>query len=1167
MKRLRSSDDLESSGEKGVLKDWARREEDPSLHRSSSNRSFYYKPESGRKGLSSSSSRYDRFEDDRESLRPIKKRSDYDVDNYDRRKSYNRYSHSSDKGVLSSSPRAGYGAERIHRSESFSGSRREVPKGFRSERDRSRREGSVSSWRRFGAGKDNDEGTRSGGDSGRGSRIGSEDIEKAKSPSGWRDAKSPAWSKDSGSEQSRSVEVKKSEGLPMENDGHSSEMEEGELEPDHPSSATEPVAEDEASGEVNPSQNEHESERQVDSKRRDDRRVNSLYEQKVELSKASVTAEQSEETQSDNVQDIFKDSDGLSDHGTSMGHSGMGNGTETAVDYVGKKNEFTRKTSGSREEERNVDAEKLPPKKREQGEEKSRDAGSKVNCIEIRELNRELVGEGGPPGSVSSVAHEDVSQSVKDKGKSVAVSPGNITALPADGLRMDNEPRDIVPCGNSDMEGPSTRGLELFLSGPVKKPEKADKFSNCMTRDEKFGLEPLELSLSLPNVLLPIGAQNEVQAPGSPSQGRSFQSFASSFRTNSDGFTMSMSFSGSQHFTHNPSCSLAHNSVDYEQSVKSRPLFQDVDWQALAANEQKDNDIPNCQDMLPNGTGLYQQSQASQGNSSGQAVAKHLKAAEGGSRLPAGLERQLSTGKASRHPNGARSPTSVGSHETVSEYNKDKTQLTRAKDSSFYRFGGSDGKELQLSVGPDFIESVITIMVSEPIHVTARKFNEISGQQLLCLKEAVCDIITNPGKQWQLSTLQKALQKRSDISLETLLKSHRSQLELLVALKTGLQEFLRPSCDVSTSVLAEMFLNLRCRNLICRSSLPVDECECKVCSQKSGFCSACMCLVCSKFDMASNTCSWVGCDVCLHWCHADCGLRESYIRNGRSASGSKGSVEMQFHCVACNHPSEMFGFVKEVFQNFAKEWTAEAFAKELEYVKRIFCASEDVRGKHLHEIANYMLSKLATKADLQEVQSQMMHFFLTEPDSVKSDNVPAIQGKELATKNHEGNNGISRSSPGAMWLKSVSSEKAPQVEKPTGLPSNFDILRNEKSAMNSSFQPSMEKGPVFDELDSIVRIKHAESNMFQTRADDARKEADALKRIAVTKSERIEEEYVTRIAKLRLAEAEDMRKQKLQELQSVERAYQDYFNMKMRMENKIKDMLLKMEAARRNLSL
>ena len=113
----------------------------------------------------------------------------------------------------------------------------------------------------------------------------------------------------------------------------------------------------------------------------------------------------------------------------------------------------------------------------------------------------------------------------------------------------------------------------------------------------------------------------------------------------------------------------------------------------------------------------------------------------------------------------------------------------------------------------------------------------------------------------------------------------------------------------------------------------------------------------------------------------------------------------------------------------------------------------------------------------------------------------------------------------------------------------------------------MEKGAVFDELDNIVRIKVAEAKMFQARADEARREGDALKQIGGTKSERIEEEYVTRITKLRLAEAEDMRKQKLQELQSLERAYQEYFNMKMRMENNIKDLLLKMEATRRNLSL
>ncbi|CAH9091999.1 unnamed protein product [Cuscuta europaea] len=123
--------------------------------------------------------------------------------------------------------------------------------------------------------------------------------------------------------------------------------------------------------------------------------------------------------------------------------------------------------------------------------------------------------------------------------------------------------------------------------------------------------------------------------------------------------------------------------------------------------------------------------------------------------------------------------------------------------------------------------------------------------------------------------------------------------------------------------------------------------------------------------------------------------------------------------------------------------------------------------------------------------------------------------------------------------------------------------------MNSDLNMSkvIPKEPVFDELDSIVKIKQAETQMFQVRADDARRESEALKRIAVTKRERVEEEFGCRITKLRLAEAEEMRKQKWDELQTLERSYHDYFNMKMRMESDIKDLLLKMEATRRNLSM
>lgn len=151
-------------------------------------------------------------------------------------------------------------------------------------------------------------------------------------------------------------------------------------------------------------------------------------------------------------------------------------------------------------------------------------------------------------------------------------------------------------------------------------------------------------------------------------------------------------------------------------------------------------------------------------------------------------------------------------------------------------------------------------------------------------------------------------------------------------------------------------------------------------------------------------------------------------------------------------------------------------------------------------------------------------------------------------------------------MKSIFPDKASHLETPINSIHDFDGNRNDNYTTNTDLPKIAQKEGVFDELESIVRIKLAEAKMFRARAEDARKESEALKRIAVSKSERNEEEYTSRIAKLRLVEAEDMRKQKVEELQGVERAYQEYFNMKMRMETDIKDLLLKMEATRRNLS-
>ncbi|XP_057807738.1 LOW QUALITY PROTEIN: protein OBERON 4 [Salvia miltiorrhiza] len=1157
MKRLRSSDDLHSYGEKGVLKDWGRREDEAAPQRSSSSlhRSSYYRSsDSGRKVLSSSTSRYDRLEDERESSKLIRKRPDYDLENYDRRKSYDRHKdgngngNGNDRGILSSSPRAGYGMDQMYRSQSFSAPRRDFPKGFRSERDRPKREGIGASWRRFGSGKDADDGARSGSEASRGTRVESKEVGKAKSPQGFRDAKSPAWSKDSGSERSRSVECKKSEEMQVESGGPSSEREEGELEPDPQPDvpAVKPVIEDKAAIDRPQPEKQLHNETRVENKVSLDK-VSFSSVEKGNMSKVDSCEDQAEDGQSKEAEDVVSQNGDLPDCRDTSFRGAGGNRDDNDAKGENGGGDHVRDDGreGCLEEVADSTCDEKLSTLQEQQEDRIVNNQVKADDVEVAGSVQETCKSELP-------TTERTAPSMKDKGKCVALLPSD-GILFTENLEVDNKPRDLTESRDTEMEGPSTRGFQFFSTDPIKKPEKVEQSTHSKPKDDKLALE---LSLSLPNVLLPIGSQR--QAPGSPSHARSVQSFASSFRTNSDGFTASMSFSGSQQFTHNPSCSLTHNALDYEKSVGSKPLFQGVDWKALSLDETKNKEGSTYQGMSSRENVLHQQSQVSQGNSSGQAALQNMRVTGGSSKMLIGLERQLS----SKQLSGAQG---FGPYENGLEYSKDSRQSLTEKDSgSLQRNNGRDGKDQELGVGSDLAESIVTMIVSEPIHTMARRFNDMNAKHVPSIKEFARDIISNPGKQWQLSALQKALQKRSDITLDMLLNANRTQLEILVALKTGLREFVLQKDDIASSDLAEIFLNMRCRNLNCRSLLPVDECDCKICSQRSDFCRDCMCLVCSKFDMASNTCSWVGCDVCLHWCHADCGLRESHIRNGRSASGAQGTTEMQFYCVACDHPSEMFGFVKEVFQNFVKEWTPENLSRELEYVRRIFYASEDVRGKQLHEIAVRMLSRLANRSDFQEAQNYIINFF-TETNLERSGNVIESR-KELPARKQEGSNGIAGSSHGAGWMKPVYPEKAPLLGDPVNLIHDYSTNKNDKYTVNMDIPKITQKEPIIDELESIVRIKHAEAKMFQARAEDARKESEALKRISVTKSERIEEEYTSRITKLRLAEAEEMRKQKVEELQALERAYQEYFNMKMRMETDIKDLLLKMEATRRNLT-
>jgi len=75
----------------------------------------------------------------------------------------------------------------------------------------------------------------------------------------------------------------------------------------------------------------------------------------------------------------------------------------------------------------------------------------------------------------------------------------------------------------------------------------------------------------------------------------------------------------------------------------------------------------------------------------------------------------------------------------------------------------------------------------------------------------------------------------------------------------------------------------------------------------------------------------------------------------------------------------MFGFVKEVFNCCAENWSPETQMKELDFVRKIFAASEDFEGKGLHAKAEEVLSMLAKKLITpSEATSSMLQFFKCE---------------------------------------------------------------------------------------------------------------------------------------------------------------------------------------------
>lgn len=679
--------------------------------------------------------------------------------------------------------------------------------------------------------------------------------------------------------------------------------------------------------------------------------------------------------------------------------------------------------------------------------------------------------------------------------------------------------------------------LNEIRGDPSKREnEEIERASN----EKKPKIETLSLSLALPDVSLSLTGLNQSQdadhpPPLRPRPSRSVQSLAPSnnntHTTFSNDFTAaSQSYSNSHAFSHNPSCSLTRNSTEnYEYSVGSYRKDNDQIWYC---GEGTNGSVHSRFKPIGDGVSLS--------NHNGVSFPSLMN----GSRPINKDQCNNSIYKTTSSDNNSFFPSELPARPWIGTQSGD----SRGKASDHHRVFGSYLKK------PSKPEKILREIVMESIPVTAQMIQELPEETIESTKEYLKNLID---KRDEFAGLQNRLERRSDLTKETLSKSHKTQLEILVSIKTGLKDFVSNKPHLPTTELVEIFLLLRCRNLNCKALLPAEDCECKICSSKKGFCSACMCPVCFNFDCANNTCSWVGCDVCSHWCHADCGVKRNLIKPGL---GPKGLTGMQFHCLGCGHASEMFGFVKDVFVFCAKDWGLDTLMKELDCVRKIFRESDDFKGRELYIKADEMLLKLERKLISPLDACNLILQFFSYIDGMHE--FPAHSSKDLTATQST----IQKEAPALLPRPSSLPTKPSTYNHLSSSNAWHNLLQHDLHQIDrpveDDLRGSKKEGFDFDSLESIVRIKEAEARMFQSRADEARKEAERYKKMARTKTELLEEEYSEKLAKLCLQETEERRRKKVEDLKNLENSQLDYYKMKMRMQAEIAGLLERMEATK-----
>ncbi|KAG0576032.1 hypothetical protein KC19_5G049600 [Ceratodon purpureus] len=724
---------------------------------------------------------------------------------------------------------------------------------------------------------------------------------------------------------------------------------------------------------------------------------------------------------------------------------------------------------------------------------------------------------------------------------------------------------------------PSDDKFFMRLSGSGRERDREEMKEEERQSEKKQRVEDgALLSLALPDTSLSLSSgdprsrsQKQRRAHSQPSQ---------QGPAHSRGFTESLSLSHSQPFHHNPSCSLTQTSMDKtELSSGSQQISVGKEqasygsWQkSYGSNQGNEASLPSGAHDRRRPKPLYhkvlsnpqilqgslgserfrgqgrERGSESMDNSQG---SHQVPVADRGMHASQSDDARRALRREQKHKHRHGDAGEVWSSPSHSGDSRETQPHSKGGRNSF----GQREKEIAGSER-EFTSIGVQDIVSEPIASMARKLQELPDSFLAGLKESLRDMLNSIEKREQFVQLQQTLATRTDLTTDILLRAHRIQLELLVAVKTGILAFLHSDIPMTHSALVEVFLQQRCRNFACQNQLPADECDCKLCAQKAGFCNSCMCVVCSKFDFDANTCRWIGCDFCLHWCHTDCGIRMSYITPGPSIRGAAGTTEMQFQCVACGHTSELYGFVKDVFCTCAPEWGRDVLARELDCVRRIFHGSTDTRGKQLCSKAEMILQQLNSQVDTTVACRSMIKFFdESGPFGASSGQAPSTPSSAETKK----------MSPLPFGGKQVSTQTTLEMAKEAL--ATYDSELEQKRQEASELQQERErKKAQIEELESIVRIKQAEAKMFAVRADEARREAEGLHRIMLAKAEKIEQEYAGKLSKLGMADAEDRCRKHHDTVQVLQQAQMDFRAMNQPLLNELHELLKQLEASKRH---